>query len=73
MLGRDWKLARWWINYQFDEAVIHFGIHIENKLMERDRDQKLKYSLSELLGERRKAFSSPMDMVHAGVEVIDMD
>lgn len=34
----------------FDQAVITFGVHVENKLEERDKNGERKHTLEELLG-----------------------
>lgn len=45
----------WWTAFQFDSAVSWFGRHIENKLMERDKNGDPKYKLESLLADRKNA------------------
>lgn len=39
-----------WTPLMFDQAVITFGVHVENKLEERDKNGERKHTLEELLG-----------------------
>lgn len=39
----------WWAGYQFDNAVLHFGRYVENRLMEMDQQGKPRYTLAQLL------------------------
>lgn len=63
----------WWISYQFDEAVIKFGLWVEGKLSEYNKDGKPKHRLTDLLREHQNAFTNPHAMFHPGVEIIDVD
>lgn len=47
-------LEDWWVTYQFDEAVIYWGVYVENKLNETDDKGKLVNSLENLLSEPRR-------------------
>lgn len=39
----------WWTAYQVDNAVSYFGLHIEAKLAEQDKDGRHTHTLKQLL------------------------
>ena len=44
-----------WDAWQVDVATLQAGRYVENKLAERDKDGRPRYSIEELLGERGRA------------------
>lgn len=48
-----------WQAYQFDSAVLLFGVFIENKLEERNKSGKPKYKLADLLKEPEAMKATP--------------
>ena len=59
-----WKITNWLVNYQFDHAVIHFGMWVEGRLNELDKDGKQKYKADSIfmLNADRKKKSLPLKM-----------
>lgn len=69
----DWWLLNWWVCYQFDSAVIHFGLWVESQLSELDDKGKPKHTLNELVGDGRRASAIPKRLLEQAVEVIQVD
>lgn len=45
----------WWICHNYDAACVAWGIAVENKVQETDKNGKRKYSLKQVLGETETA------------------
>lgn len=57
-----------WAAFQFDEAVVQFGLWIESKLAERDKQGAPKHTLANLLSEDKPQYASLAQFVTQRVQ-----